>query len=357
MLSLCQRVINKSKNCTLKIAPYAFSLMFVSGRKTYTNTSRSLDLPYDQFYNNIVRVPQRHDQVVDYFINKVKKYQTADNMGRLLVDFSRFKKDKDTKIPNTTWDRDGRINHVNNGFSIGFIGWTNGKICIPLNFEYWLNRRDAQESYSSKKDIAKQLILDAQQKLETEGVIVDGEFINMEMLEFYEKHSLSLIGRMARNRRITTKDGACHQLQHHPALRLKGNNHTCTVYAEYKGKWYYFTAVKQKTRSGKVRIVFIISSSARSSKDHAAVYKMRWWIEKFFRTIKQNFGAEDCQSRSASQQRNHLYAAMFNYVVAQELAIAKKKKSPEKALRVLKRRNNPRLFSEYIDWIETYAMN
>ena len=158
MLDLGQRVLNLFENCTKKIVPYALALASSSQRRSYAGIAKSLNVNYDYIYNFLKSIDESPDFLTKLFISKVKKYQTRASKGFLIFDFTRLAKSKDAQTPMTTWDRDARINKVNNGFSVGFCVWTNGKITIPLSHCFWLNKKDANDSYVPKKELAKRFI-------------------------------------------------------------------------------------------------------------------------------------------------------------------------------------------------------
>jgi hypothetical protein len=356
MPNFCQRVLNIFKNCTEKIVPYALSLIITSNRKTYSGIAESLEMEYFEFYDYVKSFYDHHDKILAALCSKAKKYQTRLNPGKIVFDFTRLAKSKDAKTPSTTWDRDGRINSVNKGFSVGFCVWTNGSITIPLSFCFWLNTKDADEnSYVSKKDLAKQEIKAIIAKLGNLEVIVDGEFATLEMMDFFAEEKIQFTARIACNRNVTTEKGIKNQLKNHEQLRLRKNEKSRTMQAFLGNRKYDFTAVKQKTRGGKKKIVFIISTTQRTSKEHAKTYALRWCIEKFFRTSKQSLGLEDCQSQKLEGIKSHIFAVMFSYATLEEIKIFKRKKSPEHILGILRTKISGSLSLKYADLVETYA--
>jgi hypothetical protein len=355
MTSFHQRILYLFQNCTKKIIPFALSLAACSERRSYAGIARSLDVSYEYIYDYAKSIHDKSEQIMQAFIGKVKKYQTRACKGYVLVDFTRLAKSKDAQTPFTTWDRDGRINGVNNGFSVGFCAWTNGKITIPLSFSFWVNKKNAGESYIAKKDLVKALLIRLTNEIDFEEVIVDGEFATYDMLNFCADQDFDITARIARNRNVVTDDGTKAQLQAHPALRLTKNKKSRTVGAFYCGRFYNFTTVKYRLKGGKKKIVFIISSKNRTSKEHVNTYKFRWNIEKFFRTAKQSLGLEQCQAQKIDQVINHINAVMVAFVALEEVKYLKKKRSPEAVLGILKSKNNVWLIDQYIDLVETFA--
>ena len=270
-----QRVLKLFKKCTQKIIPYALALAATSNRKTYSGIARSLGMEYHEFYDYIKSCDDYYDKIIQELCLKAKKYQTKIDPGIIIFDFTRLAKSKDAQTPLTTWDRDGRINKVNNGFSTGFCVWSNGKITIPLSFCFWSNKKDAGDSYITKKFLAKNMIKAMRAELGNLEVVVDGEFSTHEMLEFFAEEDTDITARIACNRVVITSNGIKAQLRNHEQLKLRKNEKSRTMQALLGDRLYDFTAVKQKTKSGKKKIVFIISTVRRTSKEHVKIYALR----------------------------------------------------------------------------------
>jgi hypothetical protein len=326
-----------------------------SQRRSYAGIAKSLEIDYHYIYDHIKSIDESTDFFIALFIDKVKKYRTRSNKGYIIFDFTRLAKSKDAQTPMTTWDRDARINKVNNGFSLGFCVWTDGKITIPLTHCFWLNKTDAGESYATKKERAQSVLRAVKQKLDITEVIIDGEFATHAMMDFFSDEGIDFTARIPANRNVIIGTGKGIQLKNHPALRLRKNEKSRTIFASYGGRLYNFTAVKQMTRGGKKKIVFIISTNTRTSKEHVRIYKLRWLIEKFFRTAKQSLGLEDCQAQRIDRIINHIHAVMLAFIALEETKVAKKKKSVEAILSIINSKNRPPSFLHYADLVETYA--
>ena len=355
MSSFHQRVLILFQNCTQKIVPYALSLAATTKDHSYAGIARSLDANYHSLFLKISSIDVRVDQITEKLIAAVRKHQTTSNRGMITVDFTRLAKSKDAKTPLRTWERDGRINGVNNGFSAGFCTWTNGFITIPLSFCFWLNRKSAGDEFVSKKDLVKNMIVAIASRLGNLEVLIDGEFSTMEMLEFFANTRINFTARIACNRKVTSTDGTTAQLKLHPLLSLRRNQKSRTVAAYFGSRIYEFTAARHKTRNGKVKIVFIISTSTRTSKEHVQVYALRWKIEKFFRSSKQSLGLESCQAQKIDGIVARILAVMLIFTALEEVKIAKKLKSVEAVLRVLRSKKDHLHDTQYIDLVETYA--
>jgi len=354
MSSFRQKIVNLFQNGTKKIIPYALSLAAAVKDHSYAGIARAIELNYDKIYQGIKLIDPSIEWMLNRQVSIVGRHQTTANRGVIIVDFTRLEKSKDAQTPLTTWDRDGRRNGTNNGYSTAFCVWTNGKITIPLTFCFWENRLSSNEDYVSKKQLTQDLILAVVAKLGYLETIVDGEFSNYDMLKFFAENRLDFTAHIARNRKVSSLEGESTQLQQHHALRLVKNQKSRTMAAYLAGRIYDFTAVRQKTRNGKSKIVYIISSSTRLAKEHVKIYALRWEIEKFFRTTKQSLGLEDCQTQKLSGIVARIVAVNLMYTALEEVKILKKLSSPEGVLRVLRSKNDLDLNHEYTDLIETF---
>jgi SRSO17 transposase len=82
-------------------------------------------------------------------------------------------------------------------------------------------------------------------------------------------------------------------------------------------------------------------------------YSSRWVIEKFFRSAKQSLGLEDCRSQKFDGIVKHIWAVMRSFTTLELLRFAKRKKSVEAVLAILRDKKRGVLSHQYADLIET----
>jgi hypothetical protein len=70
--------------------------------------------------------------------------------------------------------------------------------------------------------------------------------------------------------------------------------------------------------------------------EHVRAYKIRWTIEKLFRTSKQSLGLQDCISTSLEVQLNHVTSVLLAYSLLQLECKVQRFSSPEEAIRSLR---------------------
>lgn len=355
-----QSVINKPKKITTEIElaatvrQYFFLLLLTVGRKNYTSMAREADKTYEEVFVPKDTLVEKIEYVEKQQIKAINDSSTEENVGKLVIDFTMLIKQYSELIEKTTYDWEGCNASVKKGVVVGVAAWTNGKITIPLTLRPWLRLKDAGDAYKKKSDITQTIILEAKKVIKFNEVLLDGAFVSVTMLIFYSSENISFTARIPRNRKITTADGVCDQLQNHPAFKLKKNEKYRTVEATIKGMPFYFTTEKRRGKNNTTEVVFIVSNVKSTPKKTVTRYAMRSRIECFFRTAKQLLGANDCQSTSWNKQRYHIAVIMYAYACLQRARYDKKIKNVEAIVHVLRRQKTSLLANEYIDLIETF---
>jgi IS4 transposase len=69
-----------------------------------------------------------------------------------------------------------------------------------------------------------------------------------------------------------------------------------------------------KNEDGSTGILYLVTNDLESSTDRIYdVYKKRWRIEEYHKSIKQNASLEKSPTRVENSQRNHIFAAIIAY--------------------------------------------
>jgi len=337
-----------------KISLHVALMLVSSERKNYASMARTNNISY-----NRVRLK---NEVMDNLITECSSFlksliiqlANATDRGHIIIDFTVLLKQFSENIPAVTYDRDGVSRRVEKGFSTAFILWSNGKITIPFDIEYWIRRKDAGELYKKKTEIAKELILLAiQHDIPVKEVRLDGAFSSIDMLTFLTERSIDLTMRTHCNRVVISAEGK-YKISEQPKLKMKGNEKYKTIRASYKGiEGLYFTAHKRKSSKGGTEIVYIVSTILRKPKAHVKAYSQRWPVEKKIRTAKQSLGITHCQSTNPEKQRFHIFSVMVTYAILQLAKADKRKKSVEEVLHMIRRQKQYNVMLRYIDLNET----
>ena len=237
------------------------------------------------------------------------------------------------------------------------VAWTNGKVLIPLDFDFWIRKKDLEDEtlYKKKTEISEELILEWKNQIPFSYVSLDGDYGNEYFLNFLHDIGLLYSIRMPRSRRVVI-DGKELSLSEHPFFQLKRNERYKTARCTYKGIPAYVTSQKRKGPRGTKETVFVISNlNGLSPKQQIEAYELRWPIEKMFRTVKQYLGLQDCQSVSTQKQRAHIFATFLAFTELEMHKINKKKKSPEEVLKIFRVQNTLKINSQ-TNHLEGYIM-
>jgi len=300
-----------------------------------------LGTSYNAVYKYLDHFEYEKEAIKNFFVNTVKFYATEENPGILVVDTSQVLKLYAKKIKVLCYDFNNSIKFTSKGMSCVTIAWTNGKILIPLDFDFWIREKDLKndKTYRKKTGISKELILELKDKIPFSYIVLDGEYGNEDFLTFLHNNNLYYSIRMPKNRKVII-DKLEMNLKNQPSLKHKRNEKYKMKKGFYKGIPTNFIAQKRNGKNKKKQVVFIVSNlEDLSPKEHVETYSGRWPIEKMFRTLKQSLGLQQCQSISEGKQRAHIFATFLAFTELEMQKINKKKRSPEQILKIFRVQN------------------
>jgi hypothetical protein len=288
--SVIKNISQVTSKISKKVSMYVALIILTPERKNYASMAQSNKIAYEKVYIRNKAVGDYIDESSRFLLSLVKSRATDENQGYLIVDFTLLQKPYAEHIPSVTYDYDGTTKRTQKGMSVGFIFWSDGIITIPLNFQFWLRKKDAGELYRKKTDIVKELIIwTKENKVPFSEIKLDGAFASEDMLLFLTMENIGFTIRIPSNRIVTTKNCTA-QLSQLPDLKLIRNQKYKTVFGVYKKIGCYFTAHKRKGKKGTHEVVFIVSSFDRIPEEQVKSYDKRWPAEKYFRTDKQHLG-------------------------------------------------------------------
>jgi len=312
---------------------YIISIILTQESKNCLSMSRATGFSSKKLYAFYEDAANNYEYIKKALLEKANSHYKKDKINALIIDASMLKKQFSRKIEGVTYDRDGVSSRIERGISFVSAAWTNNKTTIPLNLNFWFNKKSAPiGTYRKKSYISMDLILDLKNRLMFDLAILDGGFASIEMINFFECNQLKYLMRIPKNRKVISERGICEQLQKHPELRLIRNQRYKTIKAYYKGTKCYITAHKRVNRKNRREVIYLVSNVKVQPKKQAELYKIRWVIEKSYRTLKQKLGIGHCQATSLEKQRAHILATFFAYACLEEQKYFSKKKSPEAVL-------------------------
>lgn len=331
------------------IKKYVMSLLISTGKKNCAAMASDIGVPYSSIYRYFDDFEYQKNAIKNFSINAVHQHSSKENPGILVVDSTQIVKLYAKQLKCICYDFSNTMKLVVKGISCVTAAWTNGKILIPLDFDFWMRRKDLKNDakYKKKTEISKELILEWKNKIPFAYIALDGEYGNEPCLRFLHENKLKFSIRIPKNRKVVIgKNNA--QLKNQPTFKLKKNEKYKTAKGTYKGVPAYFTSHKRKGKKGTKQVVFVVSNLENlTPKQHILAYSLRWPIEKMFRTLKQSLGIQHCQSNSIQKQRAHIFATFLAFTELEIQKIAKRKKSPEQVLKIIKLKKRLKLDPEF----------
>ena len=232
---------------------------------------------------------------------------------------------------------------------------SDGKLAIPIDYAYLFSKELLErmdEQFPSKDDWAKKFVLVAKSLFPNADIIVlaDGLYSTVKFLTWCKENKISSEMRMHSNRKVIYhgRKISLKELSQLPWITLRGRRMCRTVTAIWHDLEVEITIVRRLDKHGEESIVFQVATYKARPSLHAAHYKIRWNIEKFNRTAKQELGLEDCFSTDFDRQHRHVAAILLAYALSQWEMKRAKLKTPEEAIRQLKTKN-------YIQTIHQFA--
>ena len=215
---------------------------------------------------------------------------------------------------------------------------TDGNIAIPIDQCFWIEKALAGNEYKSKIELAKELILRVTESLKIRYILADGHYASANFLEWANQHNFKINMRFHSNRKIQIAN-------QHEKIQVKKYFEDCRkskkfIRATWQGLELYICMIKYRNKCGNEKTVYLVSNyNAGSVTAHSRAYKLRWVIEKFFRTAKQFLGMTDCQSRKKVIQDGHLKCVFVAYAILQIMCKLKRMKNPEAVIKYLLAQN------------------
>jgi len=317
--------VTKANKIFSSFKVYILSLLLTRTKKNCASMSYELGISYYSIYRFFNYQEFNKDAFEQHQIALVYLHATKDNPGVLVTDCSQIVKLYAKKLKCLGYDRNGAMKLVVKGLSYVTCAWTNGKVIIPLDFEFWTRKKDLPEGriYKKKTKISIDLIDKWKNKLPFAYIPLDGDYGNEYCFRYFKKSNLKYSVRIPKSRIVTINSK---QAKLKDQFKLKRNEKYKMAKGFYKGLEMYFIAHKRKGPKGKSQIVFIASNlEGLTAKQHVKAYDLRWPIEKMFRTLKQSLGIQDCQSTLDEKQRMHIFATFAAFTKLEILKISKKK--------------------------------
>ena len=167
--------------------------------------SYELGIPYNVIYQFLDPENFQEKAFKDYLISMVHIHSTKENLGVFIVDNSQIIKLFSQKLLCVGYDFNSSMKLVLKGISCVTAAWTNGKIVIPLSFDFWIRKKDLQNNkkYKKKTELSTILIDEYKNKIPFAYVALDGDYGNEYCFDCLQEKSLKYSIRTNKSRVIS----------------------------------------------------------------------------------------------------------------------------------------------------------
>lgn len=304
--------------------------------KNCITMSKPLGLQHDvlqKIFNNPIKSIA---ELKSFLVNLVKDFSKDRSDGWFIGDDTALAKPFARHMEATGLVRDGSDDKNVNGYKIVLICWTNGIITIPFDFKCWFDVDIAKKGFKTKLELMQELILEHKGNLSLKGILLDGLYPSAEMMLFLETNNIIYYMRLPKNRKVAHMPNAISfQIGDNRYFRLKRNSRRGAFKAYFQNTLRYITVSKRFICKNRFTIIYIVSNQNTDAIESLRRYKIRWQIEKLFRTLKQSLGFETCRARSVNKQTLHIFASLSSYALLELIKVDKKFHCPEDSIRYL----------------------
>lgn len=329
--------IQTKTSISLLFHPWAYieGLLGSDTAKTCNGMAQRLQLSHDVLQKILDAGPKTADELRKLLIQMGLHYSNPYVRSFLIIDDTLLVKEFSYMLEQLGLINPANIYDKQKGYKIVVLVWADGNITIPIDFRVWIDGLG-----KTKIELAQEMIIENYKKIQFAMVLMDGLYPSEEMLKLLDSLSIKFIMRLPKNRKIKRSINELEtKIGDHWQYKLKGNTRIKLFEGFIQGVWRYVTAYKQKNRRCEYETRYLISNFKETAEKILAWYRYRWTIEKFFRTVKQKLGIQDCQSRSIEGQKNHIWAVFAAYAIADAIKLKEKYETTDQTIRMIRRKN------------------
>lgn len=273
-----------------KILTYIKGLLVVSEAATCTAISRVVNASHDSLTRILQDTKLEWQTLLSSFIRKILGKLSG---GYLMIDDTVINKSFAKVIENISWVFCSKEGRSVLGLNIVVLAWSNGVVTIPLAIKIW------KKGGLSKYVLALQLLSYARNiiKIKPKYIAFDSWYASKKILRRVHKYGWTFYTQIKKNRKF---NGQQVQRWHKNPYWME----TGVIDGDFK---------ILVVRHGKK--YFITNNLTISKQELLANYRTRWNIETMFRTLYNQLGLEECQSRSIQTQTAHIHLCFLAFVV------------------------------------------
>jgi hypothetical protein len=304
---------------------YSDYLIAQNGYATATGLSQLLDgeISHDKITRFLNSQAASSKELWQYVKPHVRKIESTE--GVLILDDSIEEKPYTDENELVSWHYSHAKNRCVKGINILSCLIRYGEISLPISYEAIVKdiifcdiatKKVKRQSSVSKNEMFRSMIAQAvSNEVLFEYVLADNWFGAKKNMEFihYDMKKKFIIG-IKTNRLVALMEGEKKgQYQKLSALSLKDGERRIVSLKDCSFPVALITKIF-KNEDGSTGILYLVTNDLESSADRIYdVYKKRWRIEEYHKSIKQNASLEKSPTKVERSQRNHIFAAIIAY--------------------------------------------
>jgi len=265
----------------------------------------------------------------------VRQHQTED--GCLIFDDSIIEKQYTDESPLVCWHFDHSTNRGVKGINLLTAFYHTHHpdqelpLRVPVSFELILKtvhfcdlktKKEKRQSPVTKNELLRQMVQQSiHNQLKFKYVLADSWFGSSENMLFIHRKKKFFIFDMKSNRKtaLSEKDRNDGQWTRIDELDIPDNTPT-KVWLKDLEIPVLLTKQVFKNKNQSVGVRFLVSNDfSLSDDDFTTLYKKRWSVEEYHKSLKQNAAIAKSPARTVKTQSNHLFASILAYVKLEKL--------------------------------------
>ena len=301
---------------------YSDYLLVSFGQTTATGLSSLLngDLSHDQITRFLSEKDYDSKDLWREVKSSVRKIESDE--GVLIFDDTVEEKAHSKMNDLICWHYDHNVNRSVKGINMLNCVYSSNNVDIPVCYELITKtlrsniktQKEERKSDKTKNEMLREMIqVCVGNALKFKYVLFDSWFGSKENMNFiHEKHKKDFIGAMKTNRMValTEEDKANGRFVRIDSLEWTEN----PVQGWIKGLNFSVLFHRQvfKNKDGSIGILYLVCSDLSATKDDIeTIYKKRWKVEVFHKTLKSNANMAKSPTKIVRTQSNHIFMAVY----------------------------------------------
>lgn len=157
-------------------------------------------------------------------------------------------------------------------------------------------------------------------------ILADSWFCSAENINFIDKNQRLFIMPLKSNRKVALSraDKAKGKYQSIESLVIE-DKQVLQVYVEAVDFPLFLTAQVFQNKDGSEGIIYLITNDSKADAEKMqTIYRMRWKVEEFYKSVKSNTGYAKSPAHRVRTQSNHLFLSMLAFVKLEALKMSTK---------------------------------